>query len=93
MFTEAQSDSVWIDVSMWTGLSGKTQPFTDVQCDPPEDAFGDSAGWRDWALAHLEHVAKNDAWQSGRYHFSVQQRDPAGRPTDTMAHGVWEWSS
>lgn len=89
----ASSESLWIDVSMWSGLSGRPQPFTDVQCERPTSAPGDPAQWRDWALAHLNHVATHDAWQPGRYHFSVEQRDPSGRALDTLAQGIWEWSA
>jgi hypothetical protein len=91
--SSATSDALWIDVSMWSGLSGKPQPFTDVQCDPPGSPPGTTAQWRDWALAHLRHVAEHDTWQPGRYHFTVEQRDPSGRALGTLAHGVWEWRS
>lgn len=84
-------DVVWIDVSMWTGLSGRVQPFTDVKCDAPEDTPASAEDWKDWALTHLTGLAEQDRWQPGRYHYSVQQRDPSGRPVDTFAEGVWEW--
>jgi hypothetical protein len=87
------AESLWIDVSMWSGLSGKPQPFTDVQCEPPADSPDDPAQWRDWALQHLNHVAEQNAWQPGRYHFNVEQRDPSGHALDTLARGVWEWRS
>jgi hypothetical protein len=87
----SSSESLWIDVSMWSGLSGKAQPFTDVQCEPPENSPADSAQWQDWALGHLNYVATHDAWQPGRYHYNVERRDPAGRTTDTFARGIWEW--
>ncbi|HEY0574725.1 MAG TPA: hypothetical protein VGD73_11550 [Pseudonocardia sp.] len=84
-------DAVWIDVSMWSGLSGKPQPFTEIKCDPPEVAPTGVDDWRDWALAQLEQIAAQDDWQPGRYHFTVEQRDPSGRPLDAYAHGIWEW--
>jgi hypothetical protein len=89
--SSAVSETVWIDVGMWSGLSGKPQPFTDVQCDPPERSLDDSPAWRDWALEHLSRVAAQDSWQPGRYHFTVERRDPSGRPLDSLAHGIWEW--
>jgi len=85
------ADVVWIDVSMWSGLTGKLQPFTDIKCDPPEVGPTGVDNWRVWALAQLEHIAAQDDWQPGRYHYTVEQRDPSGRPLDAYAHGIWEW--
>lgn len=87
------SESMWIDVSMWTGLSGRVQPFTEVQCEVPGDTDASPLAWKDWALDQLQHVAAHDGWQSGRYHFDVQRRDPAGRTLDTLAQGVWDWQN
>jgi hypothetical protein len=87
----AATDAVWIDVSMWTGLSGKVQPYVEVECEQPEPEPADPAGWQGWAQEHLDHVATEDGWQPGRYHFSVQRRDPSGRALNTFARGVWQW--
>ncbi|MDT7679660.1 MAG: hypothetical protein QOD82_7578 [Pseudonocardiales bacterium] len=89
--SSAVSDAVWIDVAMWSGLSGKPQPFTDVECNPPDHVPNDREAWKQWALEHLAVVAEQDAWQPGRYHFTVERRDPAGRPLDNFAQGIWEW--
>lgn len=88
---EVSVDVVWIDVSMWTGLSGRVQPFTDVECDPPEETPTSSEGWKDWALTHLTVLAEQDQWQPGRYHYTVEQRDGSGRQLEAFAQGVWEW--
>jgi hypothetical protein len=85
------SATMWIDVSMWTGLTGKVQPFTDVQCEVPGKPEASSAEWNDWALDQLKHVADLDGWQPGRYHFDVQRRDPSGRVLARVAQGVWDW--
>jgi hypothetical protein len=85
------SATMWIDVSMWTGLTGKVQPFTEVQCEVPGEPEASPSEWNDWALDQLKHVAHHDGWQPGRYHFDVQRRDPSGRVLDRVAQGVWDW--
>ncbi|WP_028937660.1 hypothetical protein [Pseudonocardia spinosispora] len=86
-------DTVWIDVSMWSGLSGKPQPYMDVECEVPDETPSDGPGWRDWAVEQLGHVATTDDWQPGRYHFTVEERDPSGRSHSPLAQGIWEWST
>lgn len=81
---------IWIDVGMWTGLSGTVQPFIDVRCDPPEQVPTDAQQWQEWALAHLRSVGADDDWQPGRYHYTVEQRDDEGRPTTVFARGIYE---
>lgn len=85
--------AVWIDVSMWTGLSGKPQPYIDIECEPPRKAPGSADAWQEWALAHLAQIAQQDSWQPGRHYFTVEQRDPSGRSIESYAHGIWEWGS
>ncbi|HEY4005042.1 MAG TPA: hypothetical protein VGM60_07620 [Pseudonocardia sp.] len=91
--SSSATDAMWIDVGMWTGLSGKVQPFTDVECDQPEQELDSDKAWKEWALEHLGEVAVQDSWQPGRYHYTVERRDPSGRAVDTIAQGVWEWKS
>jgi hypothetical protein len=86
-------DAVWIDVGMWSALSGRLQPFTEVECDPPERPPAEPEHWQEWAVVHLAQLAKQDAWQPGRYHFTVERRDPSGRSLDSYAHGIWEWET
>jgi hypothetical protein len=86
-------DAVWIDVGMWSALSGRLQPFTEVECDPPERPPAEPEHWQEWAVVHLAQLAKQDAWQPGRYHFTVERRDPSGRSLDSYAHGIWEWQT
>jgi hypothetical protein len=84
-------EELWIDVSKWSGLSGAMQPFMDVKCNTPEAVPGGTDEWRDWARAHLCQVAEQDDWQSGRYHYTVESRDPAGRALDTFTQAFWDW--
>jgi hypothetical protein len=87
------ADSVWIDVGMWSPLSGRIRPFTDVQCEPPETSLADARAWQDWALAHLSDLARREVWQPARYHYTVESWDQSGRALDCYAHGLWEWQA
>lgn len=83
-------DTVWLDVSMWTGLRGNFHPFTDVACDAPEPLPDESAAWQQWAVANLGAVAQRDGWQPGRYHYSAERRDEKGRTLVVLVRGHWE---
>ncbi|HEY2203887.1 MAG TPA: hypothetical protein VGH99_05360 [Pseudonocardia sp.] len=85
------ADELWIDVGMCSGLSGKVQAFADVECEAPEEPPASSAEWTDWAVTHLASVARQDDWQPGRYHYSVQQRNSSGHSMDTFAQGFWDY--
>ncbi len=88
---DSTTDVVWIDVGMWTGLSGSVQPFIDVECNPPTEEPDGPAEWQSWARSHLSQVADQDGWQPGRYHYTVERRDPSGRQTGTLAQDFWDW--
>jgi hypothetical protein len=87
--TPAMSD-VWIDVQMWTALRGNFHPYLEIECDVPDGgpAADDVDAWRERAVATLTRVADADGWQSGRYHYTVERRDPAGRVLEVFVQGV-----
>ena len=62
-------------------------------CEPPDPEPASSAAWHDWAGECLTEVADKDRWQSGRYHFTIQERDDAGRNLNEIAQGFWDWNS
>lgn len=86
-------DVVWLDLQMWTGLRGHLQPFTDVGCDAPDPPPHDTQGWQDWATAYLDVVARNEGWQPGRYHYTVERRDEQDHILQVFARGYWELSN
>jgi hypothetical protein len=83
-------NDVWIDVQMWTALRGNFHPFLEIECDVPDGgpAADDVDAWRERAVATLTRVADADGWQSGRYHYTVERRDPAGRALEVFVQGV-----
>ncbi|TCK20290.1 hypothetical protein [Pseudonocardia endophytica] len=85
--------SLWLDVHQWQPLRGNLHPIADVECEPPDPAPDSPAGWHDWAGECLTEVADKDRWQSGRYHFTVQERDDEGRNLNEIAQGYWEWAA
>jgi len=81
---------VWINVQMWTALRGNFHPFLEIECDVPDagPAADDVHAWRERAMATLTRVARADGWQSGRYHYTAERRDPDGRVLEVFVQGV-----
>lgn len=86
-------ENLWLDVHMWQPLRGNLHPIADVECETPEPPPHNPDEWHEWAGECLREVADKDNWQSGRYHFTVQERDGDGRSTKEHAQGFWEWAS
>jgi hypothetical protein len=85
--------SLWLDVHQWQPLRGNLHPIADVECEPPDPAPETPDAWHDWAAACLAEVADKERWVSGRYHFTIQERDDEGHALDEIAQGYWEWSA
>jgi hypothetical protein len=85
-------DTVWLDVSMWTGLRGTFHPFMDVACEAPDPPPVDAGEWQQWACSYLTGVAQREGWQAGRYAYSAERRDDGGHPVEVLTRGQWEWA-
>ena len=86
-------ENLWLDVHMQQPLRGNLHPIADVECESPEPAPDTMEQWHMWADDCLREVADKDNWQTGTYHFTVQERDGEGRPLRELAQGFWEWTS
>jgi hypothetical protein len=84
-------DTVWLDVSMWTGLRGNFHPFMDIACEVPEPPPADPGEWQQWATSSLSAVAEKEGWQAGRYAYRLERRDEGGHPVEVLTRGQWEW--
>jgi hypothetical protein len=85
-------DTVWLDVSMWTGLRGTFHPYMDVACEAPDPPPADEGEWQRWAVAYLEAVARGEGWQPGRYAYQAERRDVGGHAVAVLTRGQWEWT-
>jgi hypothetical protein len=84
-------DTVWLDVSMWTGLRGNFHPFMDIACEVPDPPPADPGEWQQWASSSLGAVAQQEGWQAGRYAYRVERRDDGGHAVEVLTRGQWEW--
>jgi len=84
------ADVVWIDVSMWSGLTGKLQPspISSVTRRGGPDRRRQLAGLGARATGAHRRAGRLATWPLS---LPVEQRDPSGRPLDAYAHGIWEW--
>ena len=85
-------DTVWLDVSMWTGLRGTFHPFIDIACEAPDPPPGDEGEWQQWATSYLSAVAQEEGWQAGRYAYRAERRDAGDHATQVLTRGQWEWT-
>lgn len=74
-------------------LRGSLHPIADVECEVPDPAPRSPQEWHEWADECLREVADKDNRQSGRHHFTVQERDDDGRSLQELAQGFWVWAS
>lgn len=83
-------DAVWLDVAAPMGLTGNFHPLADLECEPPQPVPDTPHGWQRWAAGQLAAVAAQEAWQPGRYAYTVSIRDDGNRSVDVLTHGQWE---
>jgi hypothetical protein len=84
-------ETVWLDVSMWTGLRGTFHPL--MACEAPDPPPTDAGEWQQqWAGAYLGAVAQQEGWQAGHYAYRAERRDEGGHPIEVLTRGQWEWT-